>query len=118
MKGKDSSVLITDATAAAGMPDGTYQLGPMQVEVKDGRCTIDGKLAGSVLTMDRAVRNITEFAGWSLRDAVRAATLNPARTVGLKLRGVIAPGAEANIVLMSSAGEVLKTMVHGRGFQG
>jgi N-acetylglucosamine-6-phosphate deacetylase len=115
-KGKDGSVLITDATAAAGMPDGTYQLGPILVEVKDGRCTLDGKLAGSVLTMDRAVRNITRFAGWSLQDAVRAATLNPARVVGLKKCGVIAEGAEANLVLMSSAGEVLKTMVRGQGF--
>jgi hypothetical protein len=58
-KGLERAVLITDATAAAGMPDGTYQLGPIQVEVKDGRCTMDGKLAGSVLTMDRAVRNVT-----------------------------------------------------------
>jgi N-acetylglucosamine-6-phosphate deacetylase len=115
-KGKDGSVLITDATAAAGMPDGTYQLGPILVEVKDGRCTLDGKLAGSVLTMDRAVRNITRFAGWSLQDAVRAATLNPARVVGLKKCGVITEGAEANLVLMSSAGEVLKTMVRGQGF--
>src|SRR5580658_273604 len=65
-KGLERSVLITDATAAAGMPDGIYQLGPLQVEVKDGKCTMDGKLAGSVLTMDRAVRNITQFAGWSL----------------------------------------------------
>jgi N-acetylglucosamine-6-phosphate deacetylase len=115
-KGKDGSVLITDATAATGMPDGIYQLGPIQVEVKNGRCTMDGKLAGSVLTMDRAVRNITQFAGWSLQDAVRAATLNPARAVGFKRCGVIAPGTEANIVLMSSAGEVLKTMVRGCGF--
>ncbi len=75
-KGLERSVLITDATAAAGMPDGTYQLGPITVEVKDGKCTMDGKLAGSVLTMDRAVRNVTEFAGWSLLEAVRAATLN------------------------------------------
>jgi N-acetylglucosamine-6-phosphate deacetylase len=115
-KGKDGSVLITDATAATGMPDGIYQLGPIQVEVKNGRCTMDGKLAGSVLTMDRAVRNITQFAGWSLQDAVRAATLNPARAVGLAQRGVLAPGGEANIVLMSSAGDVLKTMVRGCGF--
>jgi N-acetylglucosamine-6-phosphate deacetylase len=115
-KGKDGSVLITDATAATGMPDGIYQLGPIQVEVKNGRCTMDGKLAGSVLTMDRAVRNIKQFAGWSLQDAVRAATLNPARAVGLAQRGVIAPGAEANIVLMSAAGEVLRTMVRGCGF--
>jgi N-acetylglucosamine-6-phosphate deacetylase len=115
-KRKDMSVLITDATAATGMPDGTYQLGPIQVEVKDGHCTMDGKLAGSVLSMDRAVRNIAQFAGWSLRDAVRAATLNPARAVGLKQRGVIATGAEANLVVMNPAGEVMKTMVRGHGF--
>src|SRR5580693_4876066 len=116
-KGLELAVLITDATAAAGMPDGTYQLGPIQVEVKDGKCTKDGNLAGSVLTMDRAVRNVTQFAGWSLRDAVRAATLNPARAVGLAQGyGVLAPGAEANLVLLNREGEVRKTMVRGRGF--
>jgi N-acetylglucosamine-6-phosphate deacetylase len=115
-KGKTGSVLITDATAATGMPDGTYQLGPIQVEVKDGRCMMDGKLAGSVLTMDRAVRNITRFGGWSLQDAVRAATLNPSLAVGLKQIGVIAPGADANICVMNPAGEVLKTMARGYGF--
>jgi N-acetylglucosamine-6-phosphate deacetylase len=113
--GLERAVLITDATAAAGMPDGTYQLGPLQVEVKDGKCTLDGKLAGSVLTMDRAVRNVTKFAGWTLLDAVRAATLNPARAVGLAQHGRIAPGAEANIVALSSDGEVRKTIVRGRG---
>jgi N-acetylglucosamine-6-phosphate deacetylase len=112
-KGKDGSVLITDATAATGMPDGIYQLGPIQVEVKNGRCTMDGKLAGSVLTMDRAIRNITEFAGWSLQDAVRAATLNPARAVGFKQCGVLAVGAQANIVVLSSEGEVRKTFIRG-----
>jgi len=115
-KGIDHAVLITDATAAAGMPDGTYQLGPIQVEVKNGRCTMDGKLAGSVLTMDRAVRNVTRFSGWSLRDAVRAATLNPARAMGLAQLGQLVPGAEANVVVLSPDGEVRKTMVRGRGF--
>ena len=114
-KGKEKSVLITDATAATGMPDGTYQLGPIQVEVKDGRCTMDGKLAGSVLTMDRAVRNIARFGGWSLQDAVQAATLNPARAAGLERRGVIAAGAQANLVVLSPEGEVIKTIVHGHG---
>ena len=113
-KGKEKSVLITDATAATGMPDGTYQLGPIQVEVKDGRCTMDGKLAGSVLTMDRAVRNIARFAGWSLQDAVRAATLNPARAAGLERSGVVAAGAHANLVVLSPEGEIIKTIVHGR----
>lgn len=115
-KGLERSVLITDAMAAAGMPDGTYQLGPIQVEVKDGKCTKDGTLAGSVLTMDRAVRNITQFAGWSLQQAVRAATLNAARAVGLAHHGHLAPGAEANVVALNRDGEVRKTMVRGRGF--
>jgi N-acetylglucosamine-6-phosphate deacetylase len=112
-KGIDGAVLITDATAAAGMPDGTYQLGPLLVEVKDGRCTMDGKLAGSVLTMDRAVRNITQFSNWSLRDAIRAATANPARAAGLAL-GEIVQGAEANFVVLSANGELRQTFVHGR----
>ncbi len=114
-KGVERSVLITDATAAAGMPDGVYQLGPIQVEVKNGRCTMDGKLAGSVLTMDRAVQNVTQYAGWSLQNAVRAATLNPARAVGLAQGcGVLAPGAEANLVVLSPSGEVRHTFVRGR----
>lgn len=114
-KGIEQSVLITDATAAAGMPDGIYQLGPIQVEVKDGRCTMDGKLAGSVLTMDRAVRNVTKFADWNLKDAVRAATLNPARAVGLGLHGQLAAGSEANMVVLSASGDVCRTIVRGRG---
>ena len=113
-KGIERAVLITDATAAAGMPDGTYQLGPIQVEVKDGRCTKDGKLAGSVLTMDRAVRNVTHFAGWSLQDAVRAATLNPTAAAGLTQHGQLTLGAEANIVVLSPSGEVRQTFVRGR----
>jgi N-acetylglucosamine-6-phosphate deacetylase len=113
--GRDRAVLITDATAAAGMPDGTYQLGPLQVEVKDGKCTFDGKLAGSVLTMDRAVRNVTKFANWSLQDAVRAATLNAAQGIGLQKRtGVLVSGAEANIVVLGPDGEVRQTFVRGR----
>jgi N-acetylglucosamine-6-phosphate deacetylase len=115
-KGLERSVLITDATAAAGMPDGTYQLGPIQVEVKDGKCTKDGNLAGSVLTMDRAVRNVTRFAGWTLQDAVRAATLNATRAVGLAQHGNLTPGAEANIVVLNGDGEVKKTIVCGRIF--
>lgn len=114
-KGIDNAVLITDATAAAGMPDGAYHLGPLQVEVKDGRCTMDGKLAGSVLTMDLAVRNVTQFAGWSLQDAVRAATLNPSRAASLGHHGQLTPGAEANLVVLSSAGEIRKTFVRGKG---
>ena len=70
---------------------------------------------GSVLTMDRAVRNIRKFAGLSLRDAVRAATLNAARAVGLAQHGELSAGAEANLVVLSPEGEVEKTIIRGRG---
>ena len=117
-KGIERSVLITDATAATGMPDGHYKLGPIEVEVKDGRCALasdSSKLAGSVLTMDRAVRNVMQFAGWTLQNAVRAATRNATRTAGLEHHGELVPGAEANLVLLSPAGEVHKTIVRGHG---
>jgi len=116
-KGRDRAVLITDAISATGMPDGQYQLGPIQVEVREGKCTANGSLAGSVLTMDRAVRNAMQFSSWSLRDAVRAATLNPARTVGMAShQGVLAPGASADFTVLSKNGDVLKTIIAGRGF--
>lgn len=116
-KGIERAVLITDAISATGMPDGHYQLGPIEVDVKDGKCTSNGSLAGSVLTMDRAVRNVTQFSGWSLRDAVRAATLNPARAAGLDVNyGSLTTGASADFVVMNDAGEVQKTIVAGRGF--
>jgi N-acetylglucosamine-6-phosphate deacetylase len=116
-KGTERAVLITDSISATGMPDGRYQLGPIQVDVKDGKCTSNGSLAGSVLTMDRAVRNVTQFAHWSLKDAIRAATLNPVRAAGLPgNRGVLATGADADFTVLSPAGEVRKTVVRGRGF--
>jgi N-acetylglucosamine-6-phosphate deacetylase len=115
-KGPERAVLITDAMSATGMPDGRYQLGPIQVEVKEGKATAGDSLAGSVLTMDRAVRNVTKFSHWTLREAVRAATLNPAQAVDLSTKyGKLAPGAEANFVVLSSAGDVLKTVVGGAG---
>ena len=115
-KGTERAVLITDAISATGMPDGRYQLGPIEVEVKEGKATSGSSLAGSVLTMDRAVRNVTQFADWSLRNAVRAATLNPARAVGLGASyGVLAADASADFIVLNAAGEVLKTVVGGRG---
>src|SRR5579862_8203848 len=112
-KGRERAVLITDAISATGMPDGRYQLGPIEVDVKDGKCTSGGSLAGSVLTMDRAVRNVIQFSDWTLRDAVRAATLNPARTAGLQGQGSLAAGAAADFVVLGPAGEVRKTIVGG-----
>ena len=114
-KGPEAAVLITDATAATGMPDGRYRLGSLEVEVKDGRCMAGGKLAGSVLTMDRAVRNVMQFAQWDLQQTVRLATANPARMAGLKDAGSIKAGAPADLVVLSPSGEVRNTIIGGAG---
>jgi N-acetylglucosamine-6-phosphate deacetylase len=113
-KGAENAVLITDATSATGMPDGKYRLGTLEVEVKDGTVQRDGRLAGSVLTMDRAVRNAMDFAGWDLQRAVRIATANPARVAGAENKGMLKPGADADLVVLSSSGDVRATVVRGK----
>jgi N-acetylglucosamine-6-phosphate deacetylase len=113
-KGAENAVLITDATSATGMPDGKYRLGTLEVEVKDGTVQRDGKLAGSVLTMDRAVRNAMDFAGWDLQRAVRIATANPARVAGAQNKGMLKPGADADFVVLSASGDVRATVVRGK----
>jgi N-acetylglucosamine-6-phosphate deacetylase len=112
-KGTENAVLITDATSATGMPNGKYRLGTLEVEVKDGTVLRDGKLAGSVLTMDRAVRNAMDFAGWDLQRAVRIATANPARVAGAQNKGMLKPGADADFVVLSASADVRATVVRG-----
>jgi N-acetylglucosamine-6-phosphate deacetylase len=114
-KGPENSVLITDATAATGMPDGRYRLGSLEVEVKDGKCMAGGKLAGSVLTLDRAVRNVMRFAQWDLQQTIRLATVNPARVAGLEDAGSIKAGSSADLVVLSPSGDVRKTIIGGAG---
>ncbi len=114
-KGIGRAILITDAISATGMPDGDYKLGGFTVQVRDGRCDLDGKLAGSVLTLDRAVRNVMQFVPLSLENAVRLVTLNPARCAGLAdSRGVLASGRIADVVVLTPSGEVVATMVAGQ----
>jgi N-acetylglucosamine-6-phosphate deacetylase len=112
-KGPERTVLITDATSATGMPDGRYQLGGFEVDVREGKCTRNGSLAGSVLTMDRAVQNLAHFAEWDLPQAVAAASRNPARVARLTNKGVLAAGADADFVVLNAQGEVQRTFVGG-----
>lgn len=115
-KGSDRAVLISDAISATGMPPGNYKLGEFDVEVSGLRCDCHGRLAGSVLTLDRAVRNVMQFAGWNLQDAVRIATLNPAQLLGIeKRKGQLIPGADADLVVLSPRGEVQRTLIGGHG---
>ncbi len=112
-KGKDGAILITDATAATGMPDGRYRLGSLEVDVSDGKCLHDGKLAGSVLTLDRAIQNVMTFAGWELQRALRLATLNPATVARAARKGTIAIGSDADFTLLNSFGKVQASIVKG-----
>jgi N-acetylglucosamine-6-phosphate deacetylase len=112
-KGPEQTVLITDAISATGMPEGRYRLGSLEVDVRDGKCMVDGKLAGSVLTMDRAVRNLARFAEWDLASAVASASQNPARVARIANKGVLAAGADADFVVLNAEGEVLRTFIGG-----
>ena len=113
-KGPERAILITDAISATGMPDGKYNLGAFEVEVRGDRCEYQGRLAGSVLTLDRAVRNVMSFAGWKLQESIRLATFNPARLLGITgQKGVIAPGCDADLVVLSPEGQVVQTIIGG-----
>ena len=113
-KGYDLVILVSDGTAATGMRDGSYRLGTFDVTVSGGVCrNREGKLAGSTLTLDRALQHMVRL-GVPLIEAVRMGTLNPARRVGLeKKKGVLAVGADADFVLLTP--ELKVTGVYTRG---
>ena len=113
-KGPEHVVLISDGTSATGMPDGSYMLGGMEVTVSGGVCrNSEGKLAGSTLTLDRALRNIVKL-GVPLADAVRMLTLNPATLLGIEFKkGALRTGADADIVLLTEGLEVAQVWTRG-----
>jgi N-acetylglucosamine-6-phosphate deacetylase len=114
LKDEDRIILVTDGMSATGMPDGIYKLGDMEVEVRDGRCTSDGTLAGSVLTLDRGVQNLMEFTGASLKTAVAAASRNPSQLMGIDEGwGILEAGRSANITVLSPSAEVIETFLAG-----
>lgn len=113
-KGQDKAILVTDSMSATGMPDGTYTLGTFQVQVADGRAMSDGSLAGSVLTMDRAVANLQRFTGSPLGTAVRLASHNPAKLLGME-EAIANPvdGQPANFNVFSASGDLRSTILNG-----
>ncbi len=114
-KGPARAILVTDSLSAAGMPDGRYRLGEMDVEVVNGRCTHNGVLAGSVLTLDRAVRNFTGFTHAPLATVTQLASRNPAALLGVeRTHGVIAVGRRADLVSFSADGQLAATCIAGR----
>ena len=113
-KGTQGVVLISDGTSATGMPDGEYMLGGLKVTVNGGVCrNAEGRLAGSTLTLDRALRNIVGL-GIPLADAVRMLTLNPATLLGIEFKkGALRTGADADIVLLNDGLEIERVWARG-----
>ena len=115
-KPHDKFTLITDAMRAKGMPDGLSELGGQQVFVKNGEARLsDGTLAGSVLKMNVAVKNLVEKVGVSLTEAVDFASANPAKNLGLyDERGSIEVGKRADFAVMDKDYNILYTVVGGK----
>jgi N-acetylglucosamine-6-phosphate deacetylase len=114
-KGPNRAILVTDAMSATGMPDGEYQLGGFAVQVSNGRAAARGVLAGSVLTLDRALANFIEFTGAPLDQALRLLTVNPASMTGLgDQAALLAVGQPANLVAVDAAGKLVGSIVGGR----
>jgi N-acetylglucosamine-6-phosphate deacetylase len=115
-KPADRLMLISDALSMAGMGDGHLTISGLEIEVKDGRCTLadgSGTLAGSVIALDVAVRNVVR-AGSSLPAAVAAASRNPLAMLGVTDRGRIAVGQRADLVQLDDDLAVVSTFRSGR----
>lgn len=115
-KGPARTLLISDAIRAAGMPPGRYEMGRLPVIVQDGACRLeDGTLAGSVLTLDAALRNVMSATGWPLALAWPMTSLSQAQAMGVDNEvGRIRAGAYADLTLLDADAQVVATMVGGR----
>jgi N-acetylglucosamine-6-phosphate deacetylase len=106
--------LVSDASPALGAPFGRFQLGGFEViHDETGVRTVDGVLAGSALPLDRAVRNLVEYTGCSLADALATVTTTPADLLGLSDRGRIAVGARADFTIIDDTGNLHRTVIAG-----
>lgn len=114
-KGPDKIVLITDSISASGMGEGKYQLGSQEVYVDKQHATLkNGTLAGSILTLNKAIKNFYEYSGAGLNEVVNMATLNPAKILNIHhMTGSIEEGKLADFVLVDHEFNVLKTIIGG-----
>lgn len=114
-KGPDNLLLITDGMSAVGCPDGEYWLGRNRVYVRGNLCTLaDGTIASSMLTMNLAVKNAITFAGVSLVEAVRMASLVPAKAIGVAdCKGSLEVGKDADLAVLNPDFTVSATFLMG-----
>jgi N-acetylglucosamine-6-phosphate deacetylase len=116
VKGREGIILISDAVEAAGLPDGDYRVDGRDVMVKDGAVRLpDGTLAGSTLTMDRALRNLAKATGEHLESLWPTTSLNAARAIGIDDRkGRLAVGLDGDVAILDPDGTVWMTIAEGR----
>lgn len=116
LKGATGITLVTDAIAALGMPPGRYPLGRQMVTVDDRSARLeDGvTLAGAILSMNTAVKNVMAFTDCTLFEAVLMASRTPARVLGLARKGEIAPGFDADLTVLEADGTIELTLVGGK----
>jgi N-acetylglucosamine-6-phosphate deacetylase len=113
-KGPERAILVTDAMSATGMPEGEYQLGGFPVQVAGGKAMVNGVLAGSVLTLDRALENFLKFTGARVEEGLRLMTVNPAGMTGFKDgTGSLAVGGRADFVAVDATGKLVGSVVGG-----
>lgn len=114
-KGLDRVILVTDSMRAKWLPAGKSELGGQEVFVKDGKATLaSGSLAGSILKMKDAVKNVMTFAGLSLPEAVQLATENPAKHLGIfDRKGSLEEGKDADIVILNEQYDPVMTFCRG-----
>lgn len=113
-KGPERAILVTDAMSATGMPEGEYQLGGFPVQVAGGKAMVNGVLAGSVLTLDRALENFLKFTGATVEQGLRLMTVNPAGMTGFDDgTGTLAVGGRADFVAVDGAGKLVGSVVGG-----
>lgn len=115
IKGSGGIILVTDAIRASGMPDGEYHFMDQKIIVKDKRAFLEnGTLAGSTLTMEDAIRTMVNKVGVPITDAVRMASLNGAKVLGMEhKKGILAVGKDADLVLMDDNFNVQATIYEG-----
>ncbi len=115
-KGLQKVILVTDSTSGAGMPDGTFYIQGQKVVFSHGEARLkDGTLAGSLLTMDTALKNLVEVTGIPVEDCWICSSKNAAEAIGfIKSKGLIRAGMHADLVLLDSNLQVWKTIVQGK----
>lgn len=116
-KGPERTCLITDSLKASGLPDGTYDWGDMQIVLKGAEVRLrdSGVLAGSVLHLNQAIRNVLNWTGLPVPAVVRMASLTPAESVGLgRVMGSLEPGKLANLAVFDSGFETVATYLRGK----